>query len=148
MSTKSPELSGVNLVSRDMEATLAFYRALGLDIPESVIWRTGTGAHHVTVAMPNGVHLEFDSEALAAVYNQGFDPAHGGGRALIGFSLEGRAEVDALYQRLVDAGYRGLQAPWDAFWGGRAAVVEDPDGNPVGLQSPATDEYRAPPPRI
>ena len=38
------------------------------------------------------------------------------------------------------------QAPYDAFWGGRFAIVEDPDGNPVGLMSPNDPAMRTAPP--
>ncbi len=144
-----PVLNGINLVAADLDATLAFYRRLGIEIPEDAIWRTGTGIHHVTVAMPGGLSLEFDSEALAAVYDGGFDAGTAGsGRMLIGFSVSNRDDVDALHADLVAAGYASLQAPWDAFWGARAAVVADPDGNHVGLQSPADAERRTAPPAL
>jgi uncharacterized glyoxalase superfamily protein PhnB len=44
--------------------------------------------------------------------------------------------VDATYERLVSLGYDGHKAPWDAFWGMRYAVVDDPDGAPVDLFAP------------
>ena len=50
------------------------------------------------------------------------------GRVVVGFSVKSRAEVDQLYGEMTAAGHRGLQAPYDAFWGARYAVVEDPDG--------------------
>ena len=31
---------------------------------------------------------------------------------------------------------QGLQPPFDAFWGARYAIVEDPDGNPVAPDQP------------
>jgi hypothetical protein len=40
-----PSCNQINLVVRDMNASVAFYRLLGLDIPERMIWRTKTGAH-------------------------------------------------------------------------------------------------------
>ena len=46
--------------------------------------------------------------------------------------------------------YPGRQQPYDAFWGARYAIVEDPDGNPVRLISPVDAGLRhwppAPPP--
>ena len=62
-------------------------------------------------------------------------PAHGY-RMSLAFRLDSPAEVDALYAALVDKGYEGHKAPWDAFWGMRYAVVHDPDGNGVDLFSP------------
>jgi uncharacterized glyoxalase superfamily protein PhnB len=47
---------------------------------------------------------------------------------------------------LTGAGYKGLQAPFDAFWGARYAVVEDPNGIAVGLMSPSDPNRRYWPP--
>jgi uncharacterized glyoxalase superfamily protein PhnB len=41
--------------------------------------------------------------------------------------------VDAKYAELIEAGYRGIAEPSDAFWGMRYATVADPDGNGVDL---------------
>ena len=35
--------------------------------------------------------------------------------------------------------------PIDAFWGARYAVVNDPDGNHVGIMSPSDEEHRSVP---
>jgi catechol 2,3-dioxygenase-like lactoylglutathione lyase family enzyme len=70
------------------------------------------------------------------------------GRLVIGFEVGSRERVDAIYAEMTAAGYRGLQPPYDALWGARHAVIEDPDGIAVGLMSPVSPEYRsAPPPR-
>ena len=37
----------IDIVAHDMAATLAFYRGLGVEIPDEAIWRTSTGIHHV-----------------------------------------------------------------------------------------------------
>jgi catechol 2,3-dioxygenase-like lactoylglutathione lyase family enzyme len=140
-------LDQLNLVVRDMEATLAFYRRLGLHIPDSAVWRTASGAHHVEVAMPNGVQLDFDSVALAKRYNAGWREPAGGSRSVIGFALPSRDAVDARYAELTGAGHTGRQPPYDAFWGARYAVVADPDGNDVGLMSPIDESRRFWPPR-
>ena len=70
------------------------------------------------------------------------------GRVVVGLSVALRADVDRLYDEMTAAGARGLQAPWDAFWGARYAVVEDPDGIAVGLMSPISAEHRSPPPEV
>ena len=129
-------------------ATVAFYRALGVNVPTSRIWSTKTGAHHVGVSLANGIELHFDSPRLARVYNKGFRGKEGGGNLVIGFSVKTRAEVDKTYSRLKRAGYRGLHPPWDAFWGARYAVVADPDGNHVGIMSPSDPKRRTPPPDL
>lgn len=146
MTKVTPVLSGLNLVVRDVEAAVAFYRCLGLEIPESTIWRTESGAHHVDVAMPNGLGLDLDSQQLAKSYNAGWSPD--GPRSVIGFSLPTREAVDERYAELTGAGYSGLQPPYDTFWGARYAIVEDPDGNHVGLMSPLDPARRSRPPAV
>ncbi len=147
MAKPTPLLKGLNLVVRNMEATLAFYRRLGLDIPDTSVWRTESGAHHVEVSMPNGLDFELDSEQLAKSYNAGWSP-NDATRSVIGFSLPTREAVDERYTELTGAGYTGLQPPYDAFWGARYAIVEDPDGNHVGLMSPLHPSRRSAPPSV
>jgi uncharacterized glyoxalase superfamily protein PhnB len=147
MTEPAPLLNQLNLVVRDMDAALTFYRRLGVAIPDRV-WRTASGAHHVEVEMANGVHLEFDSVALAKSYNAGWQPAAGGTRSVIGFALPSRESVDRRFRELTAAGYTGRQPPHDAFWGARYAIVEDPDANHVGLMSPIDPARRSAPPSI
>ena len=52
-----------------MSATLAFYRALGLEIPQDA--GAESGGHHVEVDVGDGMHVDFDSPALAKAYNAG-----------------------------------------------------------------------------
>jgi uncharacterized glyoxalase superfamily protein PhnB len=59
-----------------------------------------------------------------------------GQRIGLAFKCESPAEVDALYKRVTESGYKGHKEPWDAFWGQRYAVVTDPDGSNVDLFSP------------
>ena len=49
---------------------------------------------------------------------------------------------------MTSAGYRGLQAPYDAFWGARYAVIEDPDGLAVGLMSEISAARKSAPPEV
>ena len=70
------------------------------------------------------------------------------GRVVIGFKVPSRTDVDSTYQEMTAAGYPGLQPPYDAIWGARYAVVEDPDGIAVGIMSPVSADRRSPPPTI
>jgi catechol 2,3-dioxygenase-like lactoylglutathione lyase family enzyme len=138
--------SQINLVVHDMAASLAFYRRLGLELPESAVWQSGGAPHHATVDGGGEVDLEFDSRRLAHAYNTGFAAERG--RVTIGVSLESREAVDTLWAGLLEEGVQGLQQPFDAFWGARYAIVEDPDGNPVGLMSPVEPARRSAPPEL
>ena len=145
----NPVLDQLNLVVHDMEKSIAFYRLIGLDLPDSAIWRTQTGAHHVVMRMPDGFELALDSHALAEVYNAGWRPTSTtGSRTVMSFRLQDAAAVDDTYQRMTDAGHDGAQPPYYTFWGSRYAIVVDPDGNHVGLMSPPDKARRGEPPNI
>jgi catechol 2,3-dioxygenase-like lactoylglutathione lyase family enzyme len=148
MSAARPHFDQINIVSSDVEASLAFYRRLGVNLPEENVWRTETGAHHASVR-DGEADFDIDSTRFAEAWNSGWrgrtDLA---GRVVVGFSVSSREEVDRLYAELTAAGHKGLQAPWDTFWGARYAIVEDPDGIAVGLMGPISPDRRAPPPAV
>jgi catechol 2,3-dioxygenase-like lactoylglutathione lyase family enzyme len=134
-----PILNQLNLAVRDMDATVAFYRRLGLAIDAA------PGAPHVGVTLPNGLLLELDTVDFVRRWDAGAS-GRTGGSAVLGFSLPTRDAVDEVHRSLVDAGYRDHQPPYDAFWGARYAIVEDPDGNGVGLMSPIEEHRKFWPP--
>lgn len=130
-----------------MERTLAFYRALGVDVAEP--WQTASGIHHASANQDGGPDLDFDSAAFAQVWNEGWNGrADLAGRVVVVFKVAGREDVDERYAALVGAGYQGLQAPYDTFWGARYAIVEGPDGVAVGLMSPVDPAKRSRPPEV
>ena len=139
----------LNLVAADPDATVAFYRRLGVPIDEAGIWRTESGPHHTTgvTVGGTGVEIEIDSPKLAAEYNAGYrsDPR---ASMTLGFRLPSREAVDALHAELVGAGYESRQEPFDAFFGCRYAIVADPDGRDVGLMSPQDPSHGSPPPDL
>lgn len=136
----------LNIVSDDLDATVRFYARLGLDLHEPHRTPAGEPFHTSSSSATAGALLEADSAAFARIWNRGWTPeAALGGRVVIGLRVADRATVDRLYQETVAAGHRGLQPPFDAFWGARYAIVEDPDGLAVGLMSPADEKHRSPP---
>ena len=134
----------LNLVARDLGATLAFYRRLGLSIPaSSQDWPPGSGARHTEVVMPGGFRLEFDNLEMAGIWHAGFrGAANEQSSSVLTFSLPSREAVDALHAELTAAGYASRHAPHDAFWGSRFAIIQDPDGRDVGLMSPPDPSRR------
>ena len=76
----------------------------------------------------------------------GLDEARLGSATIPFFHVPGRQDVDRVHARVTSAGYRSQKAPEDAFWGARYAIVEDPDGNAVGIMSPIDESMRRPPP--
>lgn len=145
MADDAPVLNQLNLVTRDFDATVAFYRRLGVPVPDA--FASPDGIRHAEHAMQGGVTLEFDNSGLARIYNAAWRRPEGSSRVLLGFRVASREAVDARYADLVAAGYEGRQQPYDTFWGTRYAVVADPDGNDVGIMSPLDDSRRSWPPR-
>ena len=97
---------------------------------------------------PPGIFsLELDAAGSARLWHAGWRADPAGVKVVLGFMLPGRQAVDDRYAELTSAGYRGRQPPFDAFWGARYAIVADPDGNDVGLMSPAQDSRRTWPPQ-
>ncbi len=146
-----PTLSQVNLVCSDVDASAAFYRRLGIDIPENGVWRTPSGTHMAKAAggPATATHIQFDASSFAERWN----PAWKGridlaGRVVLGFHVPKRADVDTIFNDMTTVGYRGLLEPHDAFWGVRYAILEDPDGIAVGLMSPASPNEKSPPPNL
>ena len=144
MSEEPPRLTQLNLVTGDMRASLEFYRRLGARA-QAASDAAETGPH-TALSLPGGLLLELDTPEFARTWHAGLraDPATG--RVVFGFELPSREAVDASYAELTAAGYPGRQAPFDAFWGARYAIVADPDGNDVGLMSPIDESRRSWPP--
>jgi len=145
MSAPGPTFDQFNLVVSDMEASVGFYRLLGLTIPDTLPeWQQ----HHRSAELPGGLDLDLDSTEFAAVWNRGWPGRAGGAMGVLGLRLPSRDAVDETVARIAGAGHPVQQEPYDTFWGARYAVVEDPDGNAVGLMSPVDPSKRtaSPPP--
>jgi catechol 2,3-dioxygenase-like lactoylglutathione lyase family enzyme len=147
-----PILDQINLVCGDLAASIAFYRRLGVEIPDARVWRTLTGGHHASASdqsTDQAIGFDLDSTTFAQCWNIGWKGRTDlRGRIVVGFRVPTRAGVDDAFRDMIGAGCRGLQEPHDAFWGARYAIIEDPDGIAVGLMSPVSAERKSPPPNV
>jgi catechol 2,3-dioxygenase-like lactoylglutathione lyase family enzyme len=121
----------VQIFTKDVQRSIAFYRLLGLPVPEP----EGPDPH-VDVELPGGNRLSFDAEQTIAGMHSDWTPSDSAGRVALAFGLESPAEVDMMFERLTTAGHSGWLNPYDAPWGQRYATVLDPDGNIVDLFAP------------
>lgn len=121
------EAAQINLIVSDLAATRAFYERFGWSIREM-----GDAA---LMADAGGVLVAFHLPDFTRMWNEGYD-GELGGTAVIDVSLPDRTSVDRLHAELVAAGHDSPQAPTDAFFGPRYAILADPDGNLIGLKSP------------
>lgn len=125
------QLSMVVLEVAELEASLRFYRRLGLDIPEPA-----AGRPVVAHRMGSGVTLLITT-SFASVYDPTWSRPSGGGYSqMLEFYVGEDAVVDSRWAELVEAGYVGRMPPTQTF-GPYAAIVEDPDGNVILLTSDA-----------
>ncbi len=129
----APTLDLIGIVVADMAKSLAFYRRLGLDIPESA-----DNEPHVEITLRGGLRLAWDSVETVRMFDPDWTAPSGSARTGLAFLCDDPAEVDRVYRDLTQAGYEGHREPWDAFWGQRYAVVLDPDGNGADLFAPLT----------
>jgi uncharacterized glyoxalase superfamily protein PhnB len=116
----------IGVISSDLPRSVAFYRSLGLDLPEDA-------DGHVEAELPGGMRFMLDDVATIKSFEPEWEPPSGGHRIALAFRCRSANEVDALHRELVAAGYASHKEPWDAFWGMRYAQIEDPDGNVVDL---------------
>ena len=121
-----PKLDAIGIVSKDLDASARFYRLLGVDVPEP-------DGDHLEATLPNGLRVMFDAVSLIRELDPNREEPRGGHRVGLAFLCDSPAEVDEVYAKLMDAGYRSKDAPYDAFWGQRYATVLDPDDNAVDL---------------
>jgi len=136
-------LNQLNVIAGDMPRSIDFYRRLGVQIREP----TEPAPFHANGTAAGGFRLEFDSPEFAEVWNRSWAGRTDlQGRIVIGFHVESRENVDRTYQEMTAAGYRGLAEPFDAFWGARYAILEDPNGIAVGIMSPVDPNRRFWPP--
>ncbi len=117
----------IDIVVADMAASLGFYRALGLPVPDG-----REDAEQTEIETPGGASIGLISEAMMRGHNPHWvDPA--GQRVTFACRCDRVSEVDETYIKMIGAGYEGRQEPWDSSWGQRYAMLGDPDGNPVDL---------------
>ena len=119
-------LDAVGIVSEDTEKCVRFYKFLGVEL------KRYKESEHFEGMTPSGVRILVDSVSLIQSFDPGWKKVRGTGVVLC-FKQDSAILVDQLYEAMTRAGYDGIKAPWDAFWGQRYACISDPDGNQVDL---------------
>jgi catechol 2,3-dioxygenase-like lactoylglutathione lyase family enzyme len=120
----------VGIVVADIPRSIGFYRLVGLDFPD-----IAAGQDYVEVKTANGYRISLNSEELDKKLTSNW-VAPRGQRVSLAFLCSSPREVDEAHAKIVAAGHKSIKEPWDAFWGQRYAVVEDPDGAHVSLFAP------------
>ena len=127
----SIHFSFIGLVVADMARSLAFYRRLGIAVPDH-----SDAEPHVEATLPGGLRIGWDTIETIRTFDPEWSAPTGSHRVALAFDCESPAGVDAAFADMVDAGFAAHVQPWDAFWGQRYATILDPDGNSVDLFAP------------
>jgi catechol 2,3-dioxygenase-like lactoylglutathione lyase family enzyme len=111
-------ISAVTFATHDMRRAVQFYRMLGFEL------FSGGETAAFTSFRAGPTFLNLIAQPLERRWSWW-------GRVIFYES-----DVDALYARLVAAGYRPHAAPRDAEWGERFFHLTDPDGNELSFAWP------------
>jgi uncharacterized glyoxalase superfamily protein PhnB len=107
---------------------------LGLDVASGAQFGPADAGRHTVVTVTGArMDLEFDNPGSLRLFAA---DAANVRTPILGFAYATPEAVDTIFERLSAAGHAVRQPPHDAFWGARYAIVEDPNGNAVGLMGP------------
>jgi len=112
-------ISAVTLLTIDMDKAVAFYHALGF---------------HLLYGGPEAAFTSF--RVGVGFLNLQLDPAGSARRAIWGRVVFWVEDVDAMYQRALEARFVAESAPTDASWGERFFHIRDPDGHELSFARP------------
>jgi catechol 2,3-dioxygenase-like lactoylglutathione lyase family enzyme len=120
----TPRFTMVVLLVADLPRSVAFYRRLGVAFPADVESR-----RDVVVDLGGGHNLVITTTFVRNVPDH--EPPAGGSRTMLEFFVDGDEAVNAAWDELTGAGYRGRRAPFRTDFGAWMCLVDDPDGNTV-----------------
>jgi len=121
------KIDAVGVSSSNMQKTVDFYKLLGFQFPEFK-----ADEKHLEPITPDGVvRLMIDSKSMIKNI-LGADPKPGN-HSSFAIKFDSPSEVDRVAQQVKNAGSTVITEPWDAVWGQRYAIVQDPDGYKVDL---------------
>ena len=121
------KITAVSVSSKNLTKSVDVYTLLGFKFD-----KFSPDKQHLEPETPDGsARLMIDTAELVQSIN-GDEPKPGNHS---GFAIEydSPAEVNEVAANLASAGFTVIKAPWDAFWGQRYAVVQDPDGYKLDL---------------
>lgn len=123
------KLDAVGVTSSNLNKTVGFYQLLGFQFTEFK-----ADEKHLEPLTPEGsARLMIDTKDIVKDII-GEDPKPGN-HSSFAIQYNSPEEVNTVAQKVRDSGFKVVKEPWDAFWGQRYAVVEDPDGYRVDLYS-------------
>ncbi|HEX9804481.1 MAG TPA: VOC family protein [Candidatus Dojkabacteria bacterium] len=120
------KLNAVAVSSNNIEKTIEFYRILGFEFPD-----LNENEDHIESTNSDAVKLMIDSKSLLKeIIGEMPKPANHSSFAI---QYDSPEKVNKIVKDIESKNFKLVKKPWDAFWGQRYAIVEDPDGYKVDL---------------
>ena len=117
----------VEVTTSDMKRTAAFYTLLGFGFPEF----KENEDHLEPKILDGSARLMIDSKKMMTeMLGAAPKPGNHGSFAI---QYDSPGEIDSVAKKVKEGGFKLVKEPWDAFWGQRYAVVQDPDGYQIDL---------------
>lgn len=121
------KIDAVEVTTSDMKQTVAFYKLLGFEFPEF----KDDGDHLEPKTPAGSARLMIDARKMMTEMLG--TPPKPGNHGSFAIQYDSPAEIDSVAKKVKEGGFKLVKEPWDAFWGQRYAVVQDPDGYQIDL---------------
>ncbi|MBI3980520.1 VOC family protein [Candidatus Microgenomates bacterium] len=121
------KLNAVEVCTSNMAATLKFYELLGFEFPQL----RGDEQHVDSLVNQGSVRLMIDKKEVAKEIIGSFPIPSNYSSFCIEY--DSPEEVNKIVGKVKMLGFMVVKEPWDAFWGQRYAIIEDPDGYKIDL---------------
>ena len=121
------KIDAISITSKNLKETVKFYRLLGCTFPDF----SDEEKHIEPITKVGEVRLMIDDIELikSITGTMPVPPTHSSFAIL----CDTPKKVDEVVSEIKNAGYIVVKEPWDAFWGQRYAIVQDPDGYMIDL---------------
>ncbi len=120
------KIDAVGVSSKNFEQTVKFYSILGFKFENYTDQK-----QHLEAKRVDGARLMIDSvEMIEGILGQMPMPSNHSSFAI---EYETPEQIDNVATILLEKKYKVVRQPWDAVWGQRYCIVEDPDGYRIDL---------------
>lgn len=121
------KLNAVGVSTSNLRISVGFYTVLGFEFPQF----KDNEQHLEPVTSDGSARLMIDAKSVVRDII-GEDPKPGN-HSSFAIQYNSAEEVNKVVEKVKSAGFKVVKEPWDAFWGQRYTVVEDPDGYRIDL---------------
>jgi uncharacterized glyoxalase superfamily protein PhnB len=121
------KINAIGVFTSNLAKTVEFYSLVGFKFPEF----KSDEQHLEATTAPGETRLMIDSKELIKSLI-GEEPRPGN-CSVFAVEFSSTEELDGVAKKVAESGFKIFKEPWDAFWGQRYCVVEDPDGHRIDL---------------